>query len=219
MGFCCAYRLRAGEALGMRYADKRIAVSRSIGELITAKYGKPCDVIPNGVVFSDMPQQSDRVAELGLEPGRYILTVGRLVPEKRQLDLLRAFSSVAIPGWKLAIVGKIDPRRNMPINWLPKPHAAKTWSWQVSRPVKRSASCMHMPGCSFFRLRTRAFPSCCWKPSAMGFRCLSATSRRTWRWSVTPPRSSRRRLRGDRVEAYGVNRPEVECGPTGCRPS
>ena len=107
-GFAARTVLRAGEALGMRYADKRIAVSRSIGELITAKYGKPCDVIPNGVVFSDMPQQSDRVAELGLEPDRYILTVGRLVPEKRQLDLLRAFSGATIPGWKLAIVGKID---------------------------------------------------------------------------------------------------------------
>jgi glycosyltransferase involved in cell wall biosynthesis len=107
-GFVARTVLRVGEALGMRYADKRIAVSRSIGELITAKYGKPCDVIPNGVVFSGVPQQSERVAELGLEPGRYVLTVGRLVPEKRQLDLLRAFSATKLPGWKLAVVGKID---------------------------------------------------------------------------------------------------------------
>jgi glycosyltransferase involved in cell wall biosynthesis len=107
-GWAARTVLRAGEALGMRYANKRIAVSRSIGELIAAKYGKPCEVIPNGVVFSDVPQQSDRIAELGLESGRYVLTVGRLVPEKRQLDLLRAFSSANLPGWKLAIVGKID---------------------------------------------------------------------------------------------------------------
>jgi glycosyltransferase involved in cell wall biosynthesis len=100
--------LRVGEALGMRYANKRIAVSRSIGDLIAAKYGKSCDVIPNGVVFSDVPQQSDRVAELGLQPGRYVLTVSRIVPEKRQLDLLRAFCSANLAGWKLAIVGKID---------------------------------------------------------------------------------------------------------------
>jgi glycosyltransferase involved in cell wall biosynthesis len=107
-GWAARTVLRVGEALGMRYANKRIAVSRSIGELIAAKYGKPCEVIPNGVVFSDVPQQSDRIAELGLEPGRYVLTVGRLVPEKRQLDLLRAFSSANLPGWKLAIVGRID---------------------------------------------------------------------------------------------------------------
>ena len=107
-GWAARMVLRTGEAVGMRYANKRIAVSRSIGDLVTSKYGKPCEVVPNGVVFSDIPQQSDKVVELGLEPGRYVLAVGRLVPEKRQLDLLRAFLAAALPGWKLAIVGKID---------------------------------------------------------------------------------------------------------------
>lgn len=107
-GWAARMVLRTGEAVGMRYASKRIAVSRSIGDLITSKYGKPCEVVPNGVVFSDLPQQSEQVVGLGLEPGRYVLTVGRLVPEKRQLDLLRAFLATAMPGWKLAIVGKID---------------------------------------------------------------------------------------------------------------
>lgn len=109
-GWAARMVLRTGEALGMRYASKRIAVSRSIGDLVMSKYGKPCEVVPNGVVFSDLPQQSEKVVELGLEPGRYVLTVGRLVPEKRQLDLLRAFLAAALPGWKLAIVGKIDHR-------------------------------------------------------------------------------------------------------------
>jgi glycosyltransferase involved in cell wall biosynthesis len=100
--------LRAGEALGMRFAHKRIAISHNIAKVIAAKYGKPCDVIPNGVVFSDLPSEKDKVIELGLEPARYVLTVGRLVPEKRQLDLLRAFSDARLEGWKLAIVGQID---------------------------------------------------------------------------------------------------------------
>jgi glycosyltransferase involved in cell wall biosynthesis len=39
-----------------------------------------------------------------------VLTVGRLVPEKRQLDLLRAFRDARLSGWKLAIVGQIDHR-------------------------------------------------------------------------------------------------------------
>ena len=65
-------------------------------------------MIPNGVVFSDLPAEEDKVLALGLEPGRYVLTVGRLVPEKRQLDLLRAFSDAALDGWKLVIVGRID---------------------------------------------------------------------------------------------------------------
>jgi glycosyltransferase involved in cell wall biosynthesis len=100
--------LRFGEALGMRFAHKRIAISRSIEKLIATKYGKSCEVIPNGVVFPDLPSQTDKVVELGLEPHRYVLTVGRLVPEKRQMDLLRAFSDAELGDWKLAIVGSID---------------------------------------------------------------------------------------------------------------
>jgi len=107
-GWAARTVLRLGEVLGMRFAHKRIAISRSIEKLIAAKYGKACEVIPNGVVFPDVPSAKDRVVELGLEPGRYVLTVGRLVPEKRQMDLLRAFRDANLSGWKLAIVGRID---------------------------------------------------------------------------------------------------------------
>jgi glycosyltransferase involved in cell wall biosynthesis len=107
-GWAARTVLRLGETLGMRFAHKRIAISRSIEELIAAKYGKSCDVIPNGVAFTDLPSEKDRLVELGLEPGRYVLAVGRLVPEKRQMDLLRAFRGAGLDGWKLAIVGRID---------------------------------------------------------------------------------------------------------------
>ncbi|HEX4210225.1 MAG TPA: glycosyltransferase family 4 protein [Candidatus Binataceae bacterium] len=107
-GWAARTLLRVGEALGMRFAHQRIAISRSIEKLITSKYGKRCEVIPNGVVFADPPLENNKVVELGLEPGRYVLTVGRLVPEKRQLDLLRAFQGAGLSGWKLAIVGRID---------------------------------------------------------------------------------------------------------------
>jgi glycosyltransferase involved in cell wall biosynthesis len=107
-GWAARNVLRLGETFGMRFAHKRIAISRSIEKLIGTKYGKSCEVIPNGVVFADIPTQKDKIAELGLVPGRYILTVGRIVPEKRQLDLLRAFRDAGLEGWKLAIVGRID---------------------------------------------------------------------------------------------------------------
>jgi glycosyltransferase involved in cell wall biosynthesis len=107
-GWAARTLLRLGEALGMRFAHQRIAISRTIEKLIASKYGKSCEIIPNGVVFADPPIENDKVAGLGLEPGRYVLTVGRLVPEKRQLDLLRAFNRAGLGGWKLAIVGRID---------------------------------------------------------------------------------------------------------------
>jgi len=107
-GWAARAILRTGELMGMYFAHKRIAISRSIGTVISTKYGRPCEVIPNGVVFSDLPVQTDKIAELGLAPRRYVLTVGRLVPEKRQLDLLHAFSNAKLKGWKLVIVGHID---------------------------------------------------------------------------------------------------------------
>jgi glycosyltransferase involved in cell wall biosynthesis len=42
----------------------------------------------------------------GLTPRRYILQVSRFVPEKRQLDLLRAFAAARLEGWKLVLVGR-----------------------------------------------------------------------------------------------------------------
>ncbi|MFU8815353.1 MAG: glycosyltransferase family 4 protein [Pseudomonadales bacterium] len=101
--------LRLGEAVGMRYANGRIAISRTIGRLIESKYRKPADLIPNGV-RPQVPRCSTRVlGELGIKPRRYVLQVSRFVPEKRQLDLIAAFASAALPGWHLVLVGSFDP--------------------------------------------------------------------------------------------------------------
>ncbi|WP_298952496.1 glycosyltransferase family 4 protein [uncultured Methylobacterium sp.] len=107
-GWLARTALRLGEACGMRFAHRRIVISRSIDNLVAAKYHKSCAVIPNGVVLPELPRDSDLVTELGLEPGKYVLSVGRLVPEKRHLDLLRAFQAADLPGWKLALVGSVD---------------------------------------------------------------------------------------------------------------
>jgi glycosyltransferase involved in cell wall biosynthesis len=107
-GWAARTILRAGENAGMCFAHKRIAVSRSIQTLITTKYGRNSEVIPNGVEFPEVPLGAGTVTALGLTAGKYVLTVGRLVPEKRQLDLLRAFRAARLDGWKLAIVGRVD---------------------------------------------------------------------------------------------------------------
>jgi glycosyltransferase involved in cell wall biosynthesis len=107
-GWAARTVLRAGEILGMCFAHKRIAVSRGIEKLVRTKYNRPCEVIPNGVEITDLPLQTDKVTAMGLVPGRYVLTVGRIVPEKRQLDLLHAFRNAKLDGWKLAIVGRVD---------------------------------------------------------------------------------------------------------------
>jgi glycosyltransferase involved in cell wall biosynthesis len=100
--------LRTGERVGMRYSHARIAISKVIVELIRSNYGRDANLIPNGVIVAERPIGSEHVRRYGLDPGRYFLQVSRLVPEKRQLDLIRAYASAPASGWKLAIVGAVD---------------------------------------------------------------------------------------------------------------
>jgi glycosyltransferase involved in cell wall biosynthesis len=100
--------LRTGESSGVRYSHARIAISRVISELIRSRYGVESDLIPNGVMPVTLCTASEHVRELGLEPGKYVLQVSRIVPEKRQLDLIQAFKAAQLPGWKLVLVGGGD---------------------------------------------------------------------------------------------------------------
>jgi glycosyltransferase involved in cell wall biosynthesis len=99
--------LRLGERLGMRWASARIAISRTIADLVQSRFGVTPHVIPNGVVIHDRPRDSDVVTGLGLEPGRYFVHVARMVPEKRQLDLIAAFARRP-RDWRLVLVGATD---------------------------------------------------------------------------------------------------------------
>jgi glycosyltransferase involved in cell wall biosynthesis len=97
--------LRLGERLGMRFADERIVISNSILALAHERYHRSATLIPNGV-SNVRPAVSKRLLDkYGLTPLRYIVQVSRLVPEKRQLDLIAAFNAAKLPDWKLLLVG------------------------------------------------------------------------------------------------------------------
>jgi glycosyltransferase involved in cell wall biosynthesis len=100
--------LRLGERMGMRFSNERIAISKTIQAIIANHHSRPAVLIPNGVDLPEAPNTCSKVRELGLVPQRYVLQVGRFVPEKRQADLIRAFHLAAPVGWKLALVGNLD---------------------------------------------------------------------------------------------------------------
>jgi glycosyltransferase involved in cell wall biosynthesis len=97
--------LRAGEAWGMRFSNGRIVISQTIRKLVRDKYGLNSDLIPNGVTLPDVPRSTSVLQNFGLAPGRYVLMVGRLVPEKRHADLIQAFADARLDGWKLVLAG------------------------------------------------------------------------------------------------------------------
>ena len=100
--------LQTGERFGMRWSNARIVISEVIRSLVRGKHDRESTLVPNGVVLPALPDTVAAPSAFGLEPGRYVLLVSRLVPEKRHLDLIEAFRRAALPGWKLAIVGASD---------------------------------------------------------------------------------------------------------------
>jgi glycosyltransferase involved in cell wall biosynthesis len=97
--------LRLGERWGMRFADERIVISSALHELARDKYKCAASLIPNGVSEPAQLTSQGLLDKHALTAQRYIVQVSRIVPEKRQLDLIKAFKAAGLPGWKLVLVG------------------------------------------------------------------------------------------------------------------
>lgn len=100
--------LRLGERFGMRWSNARIVISKVIAGIVRSAHQRDSVLIPNGVVLPELPATTETIEKFGLERGKYVVIVSRLVPEKRHLDLIAAFKRAALHGWKLAIVGASD---------------------------------------------------------------------------------------------------------------
>ena len=99
--------LRAGESIGSKFAHKLIAVSTTIKENLNQNYSTDCCYIPNGVNINCDEPAGNTLTKFNLSPKKYVLTVGRLVPEKGFHDLMGAFDKIETD-WKLVIVGDAD---------------------------------------------------------------------------------------------------------------
>jgi glycosyltransferase involved in cell wall biosynthesis len=100
--------LRLGEALGVRFAHERIAISHAIRSLMAQRYRANSVLIPNGIEPAERADDETALADFGLQPGKYVLQVSRFAREKRQGDSIRAFDEARLEGWKLVLVGAID---------------------------------------------------------------------------------------------------------------
>jgi len=103
------------EMIGVRFSNRVITISEGISQELLKRYGVKADVIPNGVTIHRMADGDETIKRFNLEKDRYILTVGRFVPEKGFDDLIEAFTllqnSTNIPEikkLKLVIIGDAD---------------------------------------------------------------------------------------------------------------
>ena len=99
--------LRFAERTSPRWADQSFTDSHAVADIFQRRYGKRIGVVPYGV--EDPGHDGTGTLErFGLEPGKYILFVGRLEPENNPHVLVEAFSRIAADearDMKLAIVG------------------------------------------------------------------------------------------------------------------
>jgi len=101
--------LRIGEYMGVRFADAVIAVSPSVSARLKADFparAERISYVPNGADhFGEQAALDETVlSRFGLEPDAYVVSVGRLVPEKGFHELIEAhrLSGIELP---LVIVG------------------------------------------------------------------------------------------------------------------
>ena len=106
--------LRASEWLALHVAQRRVAVSEPLRDDLLERFpdAAPIEVMANGVTI---PPRStpDRLAAWDLEPDRFVLVVGRLVPEKGVdlvLDAWESLSEAQTGGFALVIAGSARHR-------------------------------------------------------------------------------------------------------------
>ncbi len=101
--------LRRGESLGARKSDGVIAVSRLMQAHIVTEYGVEPTYIPNGAALPATLPPMTALARWGLRPGGYVLTVGRIIPDRELHTLIEAFNQLPRT-LELVVVGSETPR-------------------------------------------------------------------------------------------------------------
>src|SRR5262249_14515013 len=109
--------LRVGELFAVTFGDRVIAVSQCLATSLRRRFPwavAKISFIPNGAnhidtANSELPFSDDVLTNYCLLKAKYIIAVGRLVPEKGFHDLCLAFKAVDLDQ-KLVIVGDADHR-------------------------------------------------------------------------------------------------------------
>jgi glycosyltransferase involved in cell wall biosynthesis len=98
--------IRAGEQMAVRYAHELLVVSTELQDYFQRQYGRKTVYLPNAPAgYVSIQPGMPYLHSVGLQPQKYIVFLGRLVPEKCPDLLIRAFQSLCPPGWKLVLVG------------------------------------------------------------------------------------------------------------------
>lgn len=80
---------RWAERAAVKWGDVVIADAQAIADHVKQQYGRTCTVIPYGAAVIN--PGVDRLVQLHVEPGAYLLIVARMEPENHVLDAVHAY--------------------------------------------------------------------------------------------------------------------------------
>lgn len=96
------------EKVALKNSSKIIFVNRFQMEKYPEDIRKKSVYIPNGINEPVFSTSTDYLEKIGVEPGKYILAVGRITPEKGFDTLIKGFNTSNHDGYKLVIAGGVE---------------------------------------------------------------------------------------------------------------
>jgi glycosyltransferase involved in cell wall biosynthesis len=113
--------IQSGEKAAVRFAHGIVVVSDALKSYFAQTYGRETIYIPNAPAsYGESDPKFTYGQQLGLEQGRYMVFVGRIVPEKRPDLLIEAFSKLQPAGWKLVLAGGVSDTQSYTAQLLEK---------------------------------------------------------------------------------------------------
>ena len=97
------------EKFALKNADEVVVVSKALGEYFHTEYNISPRYIPSAPAnLARINPEFRYGSSLGLTPKKYLLYLGKLIPQNRPDLLLQAFQQLDNQGWKLVIAGTIS---------------------------------------------------------------------------------------------------------------
>jgi glycosyltransferase involved in cell wall biosynthesis len=99
--------IRRAEREMVRHATQVVTVNRAIVDYYRSNFGLDAALLPNGIhpCPTEFTPDQATLNKFNIEPGKFFVTISRLVPEKRHNDVIAAFKKLQTD-CKLVIVGE-----------------------------------------------------------------------------------------------------------------
>lgn len=107
-GWFSRHLLLMSEKIALSCADAIIFVNKFQMEKYKEKVRRKSYYVPNGIPVKSNKTNNDYLQTLGVEPGKYIVAVGRITPEKGFDYLIKAFGKACLTDYALVIAGGVE---------------------------------------------------------------------------------------------------------------